>query len=322
MTLRSPAFLLTVLSICCWPQFVSAQEATDNVSSLFETILNEDKLLFGACFVSRDVNYLEANLTHDFEFYHDKNGLLFTSSKDFIEGFKLNWKLQDEGTNEMLRRELVEESMKVYPLNNYGAIQIADHRFFVMGKDGKETHMDNAKIVHVWKEEDGNWQLARCFSYDHQSANGANPTKPELNAAAIFESLKPLVGSWKGKTEAGHEYRIEYSLSARDSVLVEHWQMPSGNDSMTLYHIDGDRLIAKHYCPQGNQPTLQLTNQSEDGTLEFEFKSATNMKSETDTHQHKFQLRFTGADTVWRNEVYLSKGAEDADAGTYQRVKK
>ena len=148
----------------------SGQTEPSADSKLVETIIEHDKRLFDAFFVSRDIEYLRTHMTDDIEFYHDKNGLMYASSKEMLDDLQRIWKLQDEGTNPKLKRKLVLDSMKVYPLNKYGAVQIANHQFFKVESNGAQTLMDNAKIVHLWKKDGDVWKIARIISYDHQPA--------------------------------------------------------------------------------------------------------------------------------------------------------
>jgi hypothetical protein len=86
----------------------------------------------------------------------------------------------------------------------------------------------------------------------------ASPASAQaLRPDQAFQSLKALVGDWQGRTAAGRTFLVSYRLIANDSVLVESWTMSPTRTSMTVYHMDGDALIATHYCPQGNQPRLQ-----------------------------------------------------------------
>ena len=79
---------------------------------------------------------------------------------------------------------------------------------------------------------------------------------------AAFARLSGLVGAWNGTLPDGRVHAVSYRLTAGDTVLVETWTMSPTRESMTMYHLDGDALIATHYCPQGTQPRLQLEDSS------------------------------------------------------------
>lgn len=135
----------------------------------------------------------------------------------------------------------------------------------------------------------------------------------------VFANLKALVGDWHGVNEEGQPVAVNYSLSANDSVLVERWLFHNGMDALTLYHLDGAILIATHYCPLGNQPRLELKDQAADGTLEFQFVSATNLARDEDEHEHRFDLRVIDAKTFRRNETYLTEGVPEVTGTTFHR---
>ncbi len=149
-----------------------------------------------------------------------------------------------------------------------------------------------------------------------------------VDASAAFKQLSTLAGTWKGTRPDGREYRVDYRLSAGGSVLVETWTLGPGRESLTLYHLDGSRLLATHYCPQGNQPRLQLTAVKDDGTLSFEFLDGTNLDVKDKSHQQSFWLHLDGERAFTRAETYVENhstpaqidAAEAGQAIAYTRV--
>ena len=77
---------------------------------------------------------------------------------------------QRQGVDYRARRELDPASVKVYPLNNYGAIHTGLHRFYKKLENGKEQLVEVAQFTNVWKNEKGSWKLTRVLSYDHRDA--------------------------------------------------------------------------------------------------------------------------------------------------------
>jgi len=54
---------------------------------------------------------------------------------------------------------------------------------------------------------------------------------------------------------------------------------------ISVYHLDGDRLILTHYCEVGNQPRMQATSfDPKSNEIDFNFLDATNMPIPTPTH--------------------------------------
>jgi hypothetical protein len=142
-----------------------------------------------------------------------------------------------------------------------------------------------------------------------------------LTPAETFEELKKLCGEWKGTTASGGAEKITYRLIAADTVLLEAWVLSSGREALTVYHRDGDALIATHYCPRGNQPRLKLTSSSSEKGFFFEFVSATNLPDADATHQHRFEIQIHSPDSFTRGETYISKGTLDSGKVTYSRTR-
>lgn len=109
-------------------------------------------------------------LADDFEFFHDKFGQIASSPRQFVESVRQGCEAQEKGTNVRARRELIQGSMAVYPMNNYGAIQTGSHRFFGLEPGKPDRLRESARFFHAWKQVDGKWKLARAFSFDHRPA--------------------------------------------------------------------------------------------------------------------------------------------------------
>ncbi|MBK7376798.1 MAG: nuclear transport factor 2 family protein [Ferruginibacter sp.] len=145
----------------------------DRSTDLYKILRQKDSLLFNAGFNTCDTAELERLVSDDFEFYHDQSGITPTKA-DFITSIrnglcKLNYKA---------RRELVEESVEVFPLNRdgvlYGAIQTGRHNFYAIEKDKPEYLSTTAVFTHLWLLENGNWKLKRVLSYNHQEPKRLN----------------------------------------------------------------------------------------------------------------------------------------------------
>src|ERR687883_2070265 len=110
------------------------------------------------------------------------------------------------------------------------------------------------------------------------------PAVEKPNSVLAFERLTSLVGEWKG-THDGREMRLTYTLTARGSALMEEFR--AGKAVMiTMFTVDGDHLIATHYCSAGNQPqmmTKAITDPSAK-SLTFSLSRVTGLKTPGDWH--------------------------------------
>ena len=127
--------------------------------SLFDEISHQDSLLFAA-YNSRDFVVLETFFTKDLEFYHDRDGLIPYQKN--MDSFKAHF-----ASATKTRRELVPGTLRVYPLGDYGAVELGEHRFYSTEPGQPERLTATASFVHVWQHKDGAWKISRVVSYDH-----------------------------------------------------------------------------------------------------------------------------------------------------------
>ena len=146
-------------------------------------------------------------------------------------------------------------------------------------------------------------------------ALAAGPALADTSAAAAaFERLKTLEGSWQLQGQPEHGLRIGFNTSARGSVLIEEWTYQGAPHSLTLYHRDGDTLLATHYCPQGNQPRMALTSGADD-TIHFTFRDVTDYDPAREQHQHDLSFSWSGDGPLERSEIYRDGEGGDHPSG-------
>ncbi|MEX2591243.1 MAG: nuclear transport factor 2 family protein [Anditalea sp.] len=130
---------------------------------LYQEIANLDHLAFEA-YNTCNLSVFKTFFVKDLEFYHDKSGLILTRKKmlEILETTLC-------GNSEVkTRRELVADSLEVYPLQNFGAIEIGTHYYFQSKNGQTEKKVEVAKFTHIWKKKDNKWKISRVLSYDHQ----------------------------------------------------------------------------------------------------------------------------------------------------------
>jgi len=134
----------------------------------------------------------------------------------------------------------------------------------------------------------------------------------KIDAPEIFSQLKSLVGVWEKQGATDSNFTISFELTANDTTLIETWNYKGRKHSLTLYHLNGKSLMATHYCPQGNQPRLNLSNDATLNNISFNYFDATNLESLEDSHQHTlgFEL-YKSSDKILRKETCLSKSGEE-----------
>jgi hypothetical protein len=142
--------------------------------------------------------------------------------------------------------------------------------------------------------------------------------QPEANAA--FAKLSGLVGTWKRAETSGSQLSIDFELTANNTVLVERWMHAGTMHSLTVYHLDGEALMATHYCPQGNQPRLKMAAGTVADRIVFEFHDATNLQHIDESHQHRLSFDLADMKRVIRGEVYRQGKSKSETEMTLVRI--
>jgi len=149
---------------------------------------------------------------------------------------------------------------------------------------------------------------------------GMPAAQAESLASRAFADLSTLVGEWEGSYANGRSHQVSFELTANGSALLETWTMSPTRQSLTVYALDGERLISTHYCPQGNQPRLVLRERDDSGRYQFEFLDGTNLHDPAGSHQHALSIQVDSAQNFSRSEVYLSNAASQLAADAHGEI--
>ncbi|HUJ50027.1 MAG TPA: hypothetical protein VLW25_07495 [Bryobacteraceae bacterium] len=152
---------------------------------------------------------------------------------------------------------------------------------------------------------------------------GADPKSRSGNdAAAAFARLKTLAGEWEANTPGG-KARLSYELTGGGTALVERENAESEPGMMTVYHLDGGRVILTHYCMAGNQPRMQTAGMDpQTGEIQFHFLDVTNLSSPRAAHMHNVMLRIIDnnhVDSEW--QLYENGAPKMTEKAHYTRVR-
>lgn len=140
------------------------------------------------------------------------------------------------------------------------------------------------------------------------------------NSTIAFEQLSSLVGEWKGQQD-GIDIALTYTLTADGSTLMEEFRPVKGSVMMTMFTVDGDHLIATHYCSAGNQPQMvtQPITEQQNKTLVFALARVTGMHTPEDWHNTGLEVMLDDADHFTQKWTYLYKGKTGTSIFHYTR---
>src|SRR5690349_12178610 len=109
------------------------------------------------------------------------------------------------------------------------------------------------------------------------AAYAADSSPDGVDATAAFSRLKKLAGEWESDSAMG-KTQITYSLIAGGAALVERERGEKMPEMLTVYYMDGKRLLLTHFCMAGNQPRMEARSyDASTGELRFRFLDATNL---------------------------------------------
>ncbi len=120
---------------------------------LYETIVSLDKKLFDA-YNSCDMDTQTALYSEDLEFFHDEGGLS-TSKEKVLIAIKNN--ICNKTT-----RTLIKGSIEVYPIKDYGAVEIGYHTF--NDKKTPEIKSKASRFILIWKQTEEKWTVTKVIS--------------------------------------------------------------------------------------------------------------------------------------------------------------
>jgi ketosteroid isomerase-like protein len=151
-----------------------AKEAAVNLTpgavarpGLAEEIRAADAEFFKAFFDTCDIATIRRYVTDDFEMFHDKGGRVAATGAELVKSAEDKCRRQAEGTDFLSTRKLLPDTLEVHAINGYGAISTGRHEFFAVKAGEPDRLTETGQFTIVWKEEDGQWKLARALSFDH-----------------------------------------------------------------------------------------------------------------------------------------------------------
>jgi hypothetical protein len=147
------------------------------------------------------------------------------------------------------------------------------------------------------------------------------PTAQRSDAQKSFDQLKTLASTWQGNVTVdppmdginGSNIQVTMHVDSRGNSLVHEMKDPASSGDptkfdhpVTMFYIEGDRLILTHYCDAGNRPRMAARNSADGKTVEFDFLDV----SGSNDYGHMHHAVFTIIDANHHTEdwTYMMPG--------------
>jgi len=141
----------------------------------------------------------------------------------------------------------------------------------------------------------------------------------QSDAHKSFDLLKGLEGNWAGKGSEGLPVRVTFRMTAGGSALMSEILGRGPENMITMFHMDGDRLLMTHYCGAGNQPRMKVIA-SDTKSVSFEFMDGTNIGPGAG-HMQRVTITQPDANHHVEEWVFLDHGKETKEVFVLEREK-
>jgi hypothetical protein len=155
-----------------------------------------------------------------------------------------------------------------------------------------------------------------------QAPPGAQALPASRAAAAAFARLRHLAGRWQAESSKGWSDEVTFEVIARGSAVVQRTAFADHPDEtmVTVYYLDGERLLLTHFCEARNQPRL-VASETAPERIAFEFLDATNLPSRDHGHMDRAVYSFLDDDHFSSRWTWYQDGAERwLEEIVYQRL--
>ena len=152
-------------------------------------------------------------------------------------------------------------------------------------------------------------------------ATAASLAADKTKREEAFDRLASLQGEWQGIAD-GVNTTLIYTLTANGSTLMEQCRPEKGHEMITMFTVDGDHLIATHYCSARNQPQMATAAISDaQKPLAFSLVRVTGLKSPDDFHNTGLTVIQEDNDHLTQEWLYDAKGKSGKNVFHFTRVR-
>jgi len=147
---------------------------------------------------------------------------------------------------------------------------------------------------------------------------------PPPKTSPGFEIMKSLEGTWSGieiKDGQKTPVKVQYRLTSGGTAVEEIFSPGTPKEMVSLYTVDGGKLLMTHYCTLGNQPRMKLS-ESKPGKIKLTMVDATGMESPREPHMGGLALTLKGKNKLIHEWIFVDpEGKKKTSVFNFTREK-
>ena len=147
--------------------------------------------------------------------------------------------------------------------------------------------------------------------------------KSKVVTNPAYDKIKSLVGIWEGATkDRGKEPQphARFQIISNGSAVAGWLNEGTLEEMLTMFHMDGNDLMATHYCAANNQPRMVLAAGDDPNRLVFKFKDGTNIQSGAG-HMQRVTFILEAPNHHIEEWTYVENGKEQTSRFDFYRIK-
>ena len=129
----------------------------------------------------------------------------------------------------------------------------------------------------------------------------------QTDTQKAFATLKDMPGTWEGTSQDG-AVKVTFKTTGGGSSVMS--EILGKEDMISMFHMDGDRLLLTHYCAVGNQPRMQASVSPDGKTITFTYVDATNLSAPDAGHMQQMILTVIDKNHHTEEWVFADHGRE------------
>ena len=119
--------------------------------------------------------------------------------------------------------------------------------------------------------------LLICLVVAMGTAEAQNNAAAPSDAQKMFDQMKSMAGSWQGSI-LNIPINVTIRLASSGTAILHEATTDGGrppNHEITMFYVEGDRLLATHFCDGNNRTRFEGKLSADGKTSEFNFLDVT-----------------------------------------------